>query len=103
MAAYRPAEIESRWQARWEADGLYELDLDAVEPARKLYNLVEFPYPSAEGLQRDWIGRSRGVEVDFTLAGTGEPLTAFTTRVDTLFGVTFVTVSPDHPRRDSAS
>jgi leucyl-tRNA synthetase len=268
VATYRPAEIEARWQARWEADCLYEVDLDAVEPARKLYNLVEFPYPSAEGLhvghvctyagadafgrlqrmrgravfqpigfdafgihtenyalkvgerpdtltrrtvanyrrqlrsvgagwswrhevvtcdpayyrwtqwvfvqlfraglavrreapvvwcpscltvlaneqlegdrcercgtvvgqrvmdqwflritayadglvdglvdldwpdsarrrQRDWIGRSRGVEVDFALVDTGEPLAAFTTRVDTLYGVTFVAISPDHPR-----
>jgi leucyl-tRNA synthetase len=265
---YRPAEIEPRWQARWEADCLHELDLDAVDPGRKLYNLVEFPYPSAEGLhvghvytysgadaygrlqrmrgravfqpigfdafgihtenfalkrgirpdtltrrtvanyrrqlraigagwawrqevvtcdpryyrwtqwvflrlfeaglavrreapvgwcpscltvlaneqlegdrcercgtvvgqrvmeqwflritayadrlvdglddldwpefakrlQREWIGRSRGVEVDFALAGTGELLTAFTTRADTLFGVTFLAISPDHPR-----
>jgi leucyl-tRNA synthetase len=264
---YRPAEIEPRWQARWDADCLHELDLDTVDPARKLYNLVEFPYPSAEGLhvghvstysgadaygrlqrmrgravfqpigfdafgihtenfalkrgirpdtltrrtvanyrrqlraigagwawrhevvtcdpgyyrwtqwvflrlfeaglavrreapvvwcpscltvlaneqlegdrcercgtvvgrrvmeqwflritayadrlvdglddldwpdfakrlQRDWIGRSRGVEVDFALAGTGERLTAFTTRVDTLFGVTFLAISPEHP------
>ncbi len=265
---YRPAEIEQRWRARWEADGLHELDLDAVDPAAKLYNLVEFPYPSAEGLhvghvctysgadaygrlrrmqgrevfqpigfdafgihtenfalrvgerpgpltrrtvanyrrqlrgigaawswrhevvtcdpryyrwtqwvflqlfraglavrreapvvwcpscltvlaneqvegercercgsvvtqrvmeqwflritayadrlvdgldeldwpdfarraQREWIGRSEGVEVDFALAGTSERLPAFTTRVDTLFGVTFLAVSPDHLR-----
>ena len=47
---YRPAEIEPRWQARWDADGLYELDLDAIDPAARFYNLVEFPYPSAEGL-----------------------------------------------------
>jgi leucyl-tRNA synthetase len=265
---YRPAEIEARWRARWEADSLDELDLDAVDPARKLYNLVEFPYPSAEGLhvghvytycgadvygrlqrmrgrevfqpigfdafgihtenfalkrgidpatltrttvanyrrqlrgigaawawrnevvtcdpgyyrwtqwiflrlfdaglavrreapvvwcpscltvlaneqlegdrcercgtvaarrvmeqwflgitayadrlvdgldaldwpdsakrqQREWIGRSRGVEVDFATAGTGERLTAFTTRADTLYGVTFLAISPEHPR-----
>ncbi|HSR26472.1 MAG TPA: leucine--tRNA ligase [Candidatus Eisenbacteria bacterium] len=268
MSAYRPAEIEPYWRARWEADCLHELDLDTVDPSRKLYNLVEFPYPSAEGLhvghaytysgadafgrlqrmrgrevfqpigfdafgihtenfalkigerpelltqrtvatyrrqlrcmggawswrhelvtcdpryyrwtqwiflrlfhaglavrrkapvvwcpscltvlaneqlegercercgtavrsrvmeqwflritayadrlvdgldaldwpgsarrlQREWIGRSRGVEVDFALAGTGVRLAAFTTRVDTLFGVTFLAVAPDHPR-----
>ena len=267
-STYRPAEIEPRWQARWDADRLHEPDLDALDPAARLYNLVEFPYPSAEGLhvghvctyggadahgryqrmrgrtvfqpigfdafgihtenfalqvgerpdtltrrtvdnyrrqlrsfgagwswrhevvtcdpryyrwtqwvflrlfraglavrreapvvwcpscltvlaneqlegdrcercgtvvgrrvmeqwflritayadrlvdgldgldwpdharrlQRDWIGRSRGVEVDFTVAGTGERLVAFTTRPDTLFGVTFLAISPDHPR-----
>jgi leucyl-tRNA synthetase len=265
---HRPGEIEPRWRARWSADGLDELDLDAVDPAARFTNLVEFPYPSAEGLhvghvstfsgadahgrlqrmrgravfqpigfdafgihtenyalrmgerpgpltrrtvanyrrqlsaigaawswrhevvtcdpgyyrwtqwvflqlfhaglavrreapvvwcpscltvlaneqlegdrcercstvvtqrvmrqwflritayadrlvdgldaldwpefarraQREWIGRSRGVEVDFALAGTAERLTAFTTRVDTLFGVTYLAISPDHPR-----
>ena len=267
---YRPTEIEPRWQARWEADCLHELDLDAPDAAhpRTLYNLVEYPYPSAEGLhvghvytycgadtygrlqrmrgravfqpigfdafgihtenfalkrgvrpdvltrttvdnyrrqlrsvgagwawrhevvtcdpayyrwtqwvflrlldaglavrrkapvvwcpscltvlaheqlegdrcercatvvgqrvmeqwflritayadrlvdglggldwpdfakrlQREWIGRSMGVEVDFAVPGAGEPLTVFTTRADTLFGVTFLAISPDHPR-----
>jgi leucyl-tRNA synthetase len=268
LPAYRPAEIEPRWQARWEADGLHEFDVHRADPAGKLYSLVEFPYPSAEGLhvghvstyggadafgrlqrmrgravfqpigfdafgihtenyalrvgerpetltrrtvdtyrrqlrsmgaawswrhevvtsdpryyrwtqwiflrlfhaglavrrqapvvwcpscltvlaneqlegdrcercatvvgsrlmeqwflriiayadrlvdgldaldwpdsakrlQRAWIGRSLGVEVDFAIAGTGERLTAFTTRVDTLFGATFLAVAPDHPR-----
>lgn len=45
-----PTEIEPRWQARWQADRLNALDLDTVPPAEKFYNLVEFPYPSAEGL-----------------------------------------------------
>jgi len=39
-----------RWQARWEVDDIDRLDLDAVAQAEKFYNLVEFPYPSAEGL-----------------------------------------------------
>jgi len=266
---YSPAEVEQRWQARWEADRLDRLDLDAVAAADKFHNLVEFPYPSAEGLhighaftyggadtygrylrmrgrkvfqpigfdafgihtenyalkvgeqparltrrtvanyrrqlrrlgtayawerevvtsdpayyrwtqwlflelfeaglavrktapvvwcpscltvlaneqleqgdrcercgtvvtqrvmeqwffritayadrlldglagldwpdfaktmQREWIGRSRGVEIDFEVEGTGERLAAFTTRPDTLFGVTFLAISPDHER-----
>ncbi|HEX9123526.1 MAG TPA: leucine--tRNA ligase [Actinomycetota bacterium] len=45
-----PREIERRWQARWQADRLYELDLSRTDPSAKFYNLVEFPYPSAEGL-----------------------------------------------------
>jgi len=268
MSAYRPGEIEPRWRARWDADGLHDVEPERLDPGRALYNLVEFPYPSAEGLhvghaftycgadaygrlqrmrgrevfqpigfdafgihtenyalrvgerpdtltrrtvanyrrqlrnlgaawswrqevvtcdpdyyrwtqwiflrlfdaglavrreasviwcpscltvlaneqlegdrcercgsavgrrvmeqwflritayadrlvdgldaldwpdfakrlQREWIGRSRGVEVDFALDGTGEALTAFTTRADTLFGATFLAVSPDHPR-----
>ena len=47
---YDPHEIEPMWQARWEADGLYEIDVDAVAPDEKFFNLVEFPYPSAKGL-----------------------------------------------------
>jgi leucyl-tRNA synthetase len=47
---YRFKEIEEGWEARWEAEGLGELDLDGVSRDRKFYNLVEFPYPSAEGL-----------------------------------------------------
>ena len=48
-------------------------------------------------MQRNWIGRSEGVELVFTLAQTGEPLKVFTTRPDTLMGVTYVAVAPEHP------
>jgi leucyl-tRNA synthetase len=48
-------------------------------------------------MQRNWIGKSTGVEVDFTVEGTGERLAIFTTRQDTLFGVTFMSIAPEHP------
>ncbi len=48
-------------------------------------------------MQRNWIGKSIGVEVDFIVEGTGEKLTIFTTRQDTLFGVTFMSIAPEHP------
>jgi len=48
-------------------------------------------------MQRNWIGKSRGAEVEFTLAETGEALTVFTTRPDTLFGATFFLLAPEHP------
>ena len=48
-------------------------------------------------MQRNWIGRSEGAEIDFTLAGTGEPIRVFTTRVDTIYGATCVIVAPEHP------
>ncbi len=48
-------------------------------------------------MQRNWIGRSEGAEADFKLAGTGEPIRVFTTRVDTIFGATCVIVAPEHP------
>lgn len=56
--------------------------------------------PRVKKQQEDWIGRSEGAEIDFTVEQTGEKLTVFTTRPDTLFGVTFLAVSPDHPVLD---
>src|SRR5258708_23169670 len=48
-------------------------------------------------MQRNWIGRSEGTEVDFKLEGTGEPIRVFTTRIDTIFGATCVVLAPEHP------
>jgi len=48
-------------------------------------------------MQKNWIGKGEGVEVDFTIEGTGELLRIFTTRPDTLFGVTFMCIAPGHP------
>jgi len=48
-------------------------------------------------MQRNWIGRSEGVEVDFGIEGSNEKLRIFTTRPDTLYGVTFMCLAPDHP------
>lgn len=48
--------------------------------------------------QRNWIGRSQGAEIDFAIEGhPGLKLTVFTTRPDTVFGVTFMSVAPEHP------
>ncbi|MBP5632113.1 MAG: leucine--tRNA ligase, partial [Clostridia bacterium] len=47
--------------------------------------------------QRNWIGRSEGAEVDFYLPAIDEKLTVYTTRPDTLFGATYMVVSPEHP------
>jgi leucyl-tRNA synthetase len=48
-------------------------------------------------MQRNWIGRSEGVELQFEVEGETQPLTVFTTRPDTLMGVTYVGVAPQHP------
>jgi leucyl-tRNA synthetase len=47
--------------------------------------------------QRHWIGKSEGSEIDFAIKGTDEKITVFTTRADTLFGVTYVVFAPEHP------
>ena len=47
--------------------------------------------------QINWIGKSTGAEVDFTIEETGDKLTVYTTRCDTLFGVSFMVLAPEHP------
>ena len=47
--------------------------------------------------QKNWIGRSYGAEVDFAIKGKQETLRIYTTRPDTLFGVTYMVISPEHP------
>ena len=50
--------------------------------------------------QKNWIGKSTGAEVDFAVKGKDEKLTVYTTRPDTLFGVTYMVISPEHPMID---
>ena len=47
--------------------------------------------------QKNWIGKSQGAEVDFAISGKDDYLTVYTTRPDTLFGATYMVVSPEHP------
>ena len=58
--------------------------------------LTEWP-DRVKTMQRNWIGRSEGTEVTFEVAETGEPVTVFTTRPDTLWGVTFFVFAVEHP------
>jgi len=58
--------------------------------------LVDWPEP-IKIMQRHWIGRSEGTEMDFTIEGTGEKISVFTTRADTIFGVTFMAIAPENP------
>lgn len=67
--------------------------------AQKLLDgLDDLDWPEKTKLmQRNWIGRSEGTEVHFAVEGSEEVLKIFTTRVDTLFGCTFVVLAPEHP------
>src|SRR5271156_2543563 len=47
-------------------------------------------------MQRNWIGRSEGANVDFAVDGSSEKITVFTTRIDTIFGATSVQLAPEH-------
>ncbi len=58
-------------------------------------DLLSWPEHIKEA-QRNWIGRSEGAEIDFKLT-TGEQVTVFTTRADTLFGATYLVLAPEHP------
>jgi leucyl-tRNA synthetase len=57
---------------------------------------IAFP-ENVKTMQRNWIGRSHGAHIDFPVVGSDSVIGAFTTRPDTIFGVTFVTLSPEHP------
>jgi leucyl-tRNA synthetase len=48
-------------------------------------------------MQRNWIGKSQGAEIDFQVEGSQQQITVFTTRPDTLFGATFMSLAPEHP------
>src|SRR6185503_8362605 len=69
---------------------------------RLLADLDGLDWPeSIKTQQREWIGRSEGAEIRFEIEGRKERLAAFTTRPDTLFGATFMVVSPEHPLLDA--
>lgn len=78
--------VKSQWMLKITeyADRLIE-DLD----------LVDYP-ERVKAQQKNWIGKSTGAEVDFTTT-TGDKLTIYTTRPDTLYGATYMVISPEHP------
>lgn len=84
------SEVEKKALKQWffkiteYADRL-EKDLDDVDWSE-----------SIKSMQRNWIGRSKGAQVSFAIDGSTEKLDVFTTRPDTLFGVTFMVLAPEH-------
>jgi len=71
-----------------------------TEYAERLLNdldLLENWPERVRTMQRNWIGRSEGVTINFKAAETGDDIPVFTTRVDTVYGVTFMVLAPEHP------
>jgi leucyl-tRNA synthetase len=90
----------------WRSDALVErreipqwfmkITAYADELLEELDRMPGWP-ESVKTMQRNWIGRSEGLELSFEVAGEAEPLTVYTTRPDTLFGVTYMAVAAEHP------
>ncbi len=78
--------------------GMSQWFLDITKYAQELLDGLEtinFPQ-NVKALQQDWLGRSEGAEIEFAVEGMDANIRVFTTRPDTLFGVTFVTLAPEH-------
>jgi leucyl-tRNA synthetase len=73
--------------------------LKITEYAEKLLDdldLLDWP-EHLKKLQRNWIGKSVGAHIEFTVEGANETITCFTTRPDTIFGVSYIVIAPEHP------
>ena len=72
----------------------------ADELLEGLDTLTEWP-EKVVVMQRNWIGRSEGARIKFPVAGTPDHIEIFTTRIDTIYGATFVLLAPEHPMVDA--
>jgi leucyl-tRNA synthetase len=86
------AEVERREIPQW----FMKITHYAEELLAELENLDGWP-DSVRVMQKNWIGRSEGVELQFPVEDHDEPLNVFTTRPDTLMGVTYMAVAAEHP------
>jgi len=66
--------------------------------AEELLDMDSLEWPSKiKQMQTNWVGKSEGVTINFQIENTNKKINTFTTRIDTLFGVTFLVISPEHP------
>ncbi len=72
----------------------------AQELLNDLDSLTEWP-PEVVAMQRNWIGRSEGAYVEFAVEGAPHRIRVFTTRLDTIYGATYVVLAPEHPLVDA--
>jgi leucyl-tRNA synthetase len=85
--------VEQREIEQW----FYRITAYSDELLDNTYKLEEGWPERVLAMQRNWIGRSEGAEIDFHLEGSGKPIRVFTTRVDTIYGATCVILAPEHP------
>ncbi|HET6906772.1 MAG TPA: class I tRNA ligase family protein, partial [Rhodanobacteraceae bacterium] len=86
------AVVEKREIPQW----FLKITAYAQELLDELDKLPGWP-EAVKTMQRNWLGRSEGLEIHFDVEGADEPLSVFTTRPDTLMGVTFVSIAAEHP------
>lgn len=84
--------VEKRKLTQW----FFRITQYAEELLKDLEKLEHWP-ERVKKMQYNWIGRSEGVEADFAIEGSSHTLKIFTTRPDTIFGVTFMAIAPEHP------
>ncbi len=84
--------VEKRELKQW----YFRITDYAERLVKDLDKLTHWP-ENVKTMQREWIGRSVGAEIDFTIKDSGEKLPIFTTRPDTIFGVTFMAIAPESP------
>jgi leucyl-tRNA synthetase len=92
------APVEKRKLSQW----FFKITAQAESLLDALKTLDRWP-EKVRLMQENWIGKSSGAEVRFVLKDRKEPLTVFTTRPDTLFGASFLAVSPDHALSEELS
>jgi leucyl-tRNA synthetase len=86
--------VEQRALEQW----FWKITAYADELLKDIVEKLEGHWPDRVlSMQRNWIGRSEGSEIDFSLHPSGEKIRVFTTRVDTIFGATCVILAPEHP------
>ncbi|QAR33130.1 leucine--tRNA ligase [Geovibrio thiophilus] len=80
-----------------ELDGWYFKITDYAEELLSCTESMDGWPKKVLTMQQNWIGKSFGAEIDFAIENTDEKITVFTTRADTLFGATFMSIAPEHP------
>ncbi|MBS1968143.1 MAG: leucine--tRNA ligase [Chloroflexi bacterium SZAS-1] len=86
------AKVEKRELEQW----FFKITAYAERLLQDLDKLTDWP-ERVKVMQRNWIGKSEGAEVDFPIAGSSDVIKVFTTRPDTLWGATFMVLAPEHP------